>query len=74
MRMHVNLYYNARTTLAIRRGSRELTLPTAELARRSKLDKPTVVKWRRREDKRGGSDCLDRETPWISGALRVTAE
>jgi transposase InsO family protein len=48
--MQVSLHKNARTTPAIRRELRASTLPTAELARRYNLSKPTVRKWRRRED------------------------
>ena len=53
--MHVNLHKNARTTPAIRRELRASTLPIAELARRYGLSKPTVRKWRRREDTADGS-------------------
>jgi transposase InsO family protein len=48
--MQLNLHKNARTTPAIRRELRESTQPTAELARRYNLSKPTVRKWRQRED------------------------
>jgi hypothetical protein len=50
MHLHLHLHKNARTTPAIRRELREPILPTAELARRFHLSKPTVRKWRRRED------------------------
>ncbi|MBK8637474.1 MAG: transposase [Chromatiaceae bacterium] len=48
--MQLRLHKNARTTPAMRRELRASTLPIAELARRSGLSKPTVRKWRRRED------------------------
>ena len=48
--MQLRLHKNARTTPAIRRELRASTLPIAELARRYGLSKPTVRKWRRRED------------------------
>ena len=48
--MHVTLHKNARTTPAIRRELRASPLSIAELARRYGLSKPTVRKWRRREE------------------------
>jgi transposase InsO family protein len=58
--MQVNLHKNARTTPAIRRELRESPLSIAELSRRYGLSKPTVRKWRRREDTADRSHCPQR--------------
>jgi len=69
--MHVNLHKNARTTPAIRRELRESTLPIAELARRYGLSKPTVRKWRRREDGADRSHCPHRLQTTLSPPQEV---
>lgn len=66
--MQVNLHKNARTTPAIRRELRESPLPIAELARRYGLSKPTVRKWRRREDTADRSHCPQRLQTTLSPA------
>jgi len=48
--MQITLHKNARTTPAIRREIRESTESVAALAERYHLTKPTVRKWRDRED------------------------
>ena len=58
--MQLKLHKNARTTPAIRRELRASTLPNAELARRYGLSKPTVRKWRHREDTADRSSGLQR--------------
>lgn len=64
----MSLHKNARTTPAIRRELRESTLPTAELARRHGLSKPTVRKWRGRADGADRSHCPHRLQTTLSGA------